>query len=122
VTARWHGRRSTVAGGNDPRSAERRPRPRPVIVFVAALAAACATLGRPTANLAVRCDVAEASVLVDDVLIGPVSEWAPPGHAIRPGSHRIEIRHPGYFSHYAEFHVVEGGQTLVAADLHPLLD
>ena len=91
-------------------------------VAVWALLASCATLSGPRPNFAVRCNVPEASVLIDDVLIGPASEWAPPGRTIRPGRHRVEIRHPSYFSHYAEVQVTEGGQALVSADLHPLLD
>jgi hypothetical protein len=83
----------------------------------------CATLASgPRGSLAVRCNVAEAGVLVDDVLVGPVSEWAPPGRPLRPGFHRIEIRHPGYFSHYAEVDIAVGRPSQVAAELHPLLE
>jgi hypothetical protein len=83
---------------------------------------ACATLRRPTASFAVRCNVPEAAVLVDDVLVGRASEWAPPGRPIRPGFHRVELRHPGYFSHYSEVDLPTGGQATVSAELHPLLD
>ena len=86
------------------------------------LLAACAT-GRPaTVTLAVRCNVPDASVLVDDVLVGHASQWAPPGHTLRPGFHRIEIRQVGYFSHYTEIDLRDGAATVVQADLHPLLD
>jgi hypothetical protein len=85
--------------------------------------ASCATLaGGPSGTFAVKCNVADAAVLVDDVLVGRVAEWAPPGRPIRPGFHRIEIRHPAYFSHYTEIEVVDGRPSLVAAELHPLLD
>jgi hypothetical protein len=83
----------------------------------------CAIVARgPSGSFAVKCNVGEAAVLVDDVLVGRVSEWAPPGRPIRPGFHRIEIRHPGYFSHYSEVEVADGRGAEVAAELHPLLD
>jgi hypothetical protein len=83
---------------------------------------ACATMRGSAGNFAVDCDVPEASVLIDDVLVGRVSEWAPPGRSIRPGFHRVELRHPGYFSHYAEVQVSDGAPSMVTAQLHPLLD
>jgi hypothetical protein len=92
------------------------------VAVVASLLAACATFSGPTGRFSVRCNVPEASVLVDDVLLGPASEWAPPGRPIRPGFHRVEIRHPGYFSHFAEIEMTDGGRAVVAANLHPLLD
>jgi hypothetical protein len=82
----------------------------------------CVTPPQPAANLQVQCNVADAVVLIDDVLVGRADEWAPPGRAIRPGFHRVEIRHPGYFSHYAEIQLVDRGGAVVTASLHPLLD
>jgi hypothetical protein len=90
--------------------------------LLALLVTSCATMHRPAASFAVRCNVPDAALLIDDVLVGRVSEWAPPGHAVRPGFHRIEIRQAGYFSHYAEIEPPAGGQALVQAQLHPLLD
>jgi hypothetical protein len=86
------------------------------------LAAACATFGRPAGTFKLECNVPDAVLLIDDVLVGRASEWAPPGRAIQPGFHRVEIRHPGYFSHYAEIQLSDGGGAAVKADLHPLLD
>jgi PEGA domain len=83
---------------------------------------ACATVPPPAGNLQVKCNVPEAVVLIDDVLVGRADEWGPPGKAIRPGFHRVEIRHPGYFSYYEEIQLGDGGGAVVTASLHPLLD
>jgi hypothetical protein len=83
---------------------------------------ACATMTRPGGSLQIQCNVPDAAVFVDDVLVGRAAEWAPPGKALRPGFHRVEVRHPSYFSHYAEVELADGGGALVKADLHPLLD
>lgn len=84
--------------------------------------AACATMGRSTSTLQLQCNVPDAVVLIDDLLVGRASEWAPPGRQIRPGFHRVEVRHPGYFSHYAEIDLRDGAATLLKAELRPLLD
>lgn len=83
---------------------------------------ACATFRTPAASFQVKCNVSEAVVLIDDVLVGSAANWAIPGRSIRAGFHRVEIRHPGYFSHYAEIDLPNGGGTVLTAELHPLLD
>jgi hypothetical protein len=96
---------------------------RRLIVAVAILTVSgCATFGRPAANFTLECNVPEAVLFIDDVLVGRASEWAPPGRPIRPGFHRIEVRHPGYFPYYAEIDLADGGAAVVKADLHALLD
>jgi hypothetical protein len=92
------------------------------VIVLACLAAACATFGRSAGTFQVECNVPDAMVIIDDVLVGRVSEWSRPGRQIRPGFHRIEIRHPSYFSHYAEIELSDGGGQVVKAELHPLLD
>jgi PEGA domain len=74
------------------------------------------------ASVTVRCNVPEAAVLIDDVLVGRAADLAPPGRSVRPGFHRIEIREEGYFSHYAEITLPEGGHSLVTAELHAVLE
>jgi hypothetical protein len=91
-------------------------------VLAIVLVCGCATFSRPAGRFEVHCNVPEAVLIIDDVLVGRVSEWAPPGRQIRPGFHRIEIRHPSYFSHYAEIDLRDGGGTALKAELHPLLD
>ena len=91
--------------------------------FSVALAAACATTGGfGAAAFRVECNVPDATVWVDDVLIGRASDWAAQGRHIRPGFHRVEIRHPTHYSHFAEVELAEGGTAVVKADLRPNLD
>jgi hypothetical protein len=96
---------------------------RRLLVGAALVASACAT-GHPDGSgaLAIECNVPEALLVIDDVTVGRVSEWKPPGQAIRPGFRRVEIRQPGYFSHYAEIDLKDGGAAAVRAHLHPQLD
>ena len=37
---------------------------------------------------------------VDDVLVGKVTDWKSEGKQIRAGFHRIEVRHPNYYSFF----------------------
>lgn len=87
------------------------------------LALACATTGiYGAAALRVDCNVPDATLWVDDTLIGKASDWATDGKYIRPGFHRLEVRAPGYYSHYAELDLKEGGAAVVEAELRPQLD
>jgi hypothetical protein len=64
--------------------------------------AACATVPpRPRARLTVTCNVPDASLWIDDAFAGTASMWAK-GAAIPAGFHRVEVRHPGHFSFFAE--------------------
>ena len=82
----------------------------------------CATARSGAGIFEVQCNVPEAMVLIDDVVVGRAADWAPPGRAIRPGFRRVEIRYPGYHSHYAEIDIADGGGARVKAELHLLLD
>jgi hypothetical protein len=84
-------------------------------------AAACAHAGVGVA-LQVEANVPDATIWVDDVLIGKVADWARDGRHIRPGFHRVEIRAPGYYSVYQEVDQPEGGRAAVKATLRPLLE
>ena len=92
------------------------------LLLALALVSGCATFARNVGTFQVQCNVPDAMVIIDDVLVGRVSEWSVPGRQIRPGFHRIEIRHPSYFSHFAEIELSDGGGQVVKAELHPLLD
>jgi hypothetical protein len=94
-----------------------------VVVVVFILSAGCATM-KPegAATLHVECNVPEAAVLLDDAMIGRVSELARENKFIRPGFYRVEIRCPGYYSYFTEITVADGGMAPVKAELHPLLD
>lgn len=89
---------------------------------LAAWAAGCATArpGSP-ATLAVRCNVPDAAVFVDDVFVGRASEWAQV-HRVRPGFHRIELRDPSHYAHRTQVQLAPGGGAVVQAELRRLLD
>lgn len=96
--------------------------PRRLLLF-AVLALGCATISPQGATrFQVQCNVPDAMVLVDDVLIGRCAEWSQPGRYIRAGFHRVEIRHPDHYSHFSEVEAPDGGAVLVRAQLYPLLD
>ena len=78
----------------------------------------------PHGAVALRVDsnVADATVWVDDVLVGSVADWAKDGKHIRSGFHRIEIRHPGYYSFFQEVELPEGSHAAVNAQLRPIIE
>jgi hypothetical protein len=98
---------------------------RVLVLFVTVLGffAACATM-KPEASgtLKVECNVPDAAIVIDEVVVGRVSDLAKTGKSLRPGFYRIELRHPGHYSHFSEVTVTEGGAAMVKADLHALLD
>lgn len=90
---------------------------------LAVTSAGCAhTIPYGAVAFRVESNVPEASVLVDDVLIGKVSDWSSEGRHIRAGFHRIEVRHPGYYSFFQEVELPEGGQTTVKAQLRQVIE
>jgi hypothetical protein len=73
----------------------------------------------------VEANVPDATVWIDDVLVGRAAEWTASGQAvrhIRDGFHRVEVRAPGYYSVYREIDDPKGGLVTVDARLKPLLD
>jgi hypothetical protein len=94
------------------------------LVFALSVSAvSCAHLSTPAGvTLHVEANVPEATIWVDDVLIGTVSAWAREGRHIRAGFHRVEIRAPGYYSVFQEVEQPEGGRADVKATLRPLLE
>jgi len=87
-----------------------------------ALAGCAHTLSAGAVGVRVECNVPDATVWIDDLLAGSAKEWRSEGHQIRAGFHRIEIRHPGYFSFFQEVDLPPGSQTVVNARLRELLD
>jgi hypothetical protein len=94
-----------------------------LLAALAAVDAGCAT-AIPYGAISMRVDsnVPDATVWVDDVLVGRVTDWAKDGRHIRSGFHRIEIRHSGYYSYFQEVELPEGAHTIVKAQLHPLVE
>jgi hypothetical protein len=93
------------------------------VLAVVALAPACATtMPRGAVSFRVDANVPDATVWVDDVLVGSARDWATDGKHIRAGFHRIEIRHPGYYSFFQEVELPEGSHANVSAQLRPIIE
>jgi hypothetical protein len=92
-----------------------------VLMAVAAVYLACATAGAGTVPFRVEANINEASVWVDDKLVGKVSDLGGGGIRIKAGFHRVEIRHPGYYSYFQEIEVKPGDNLLVHAKLRELI-
>jgi hypothetical protein len=94
-----------------------------LLVAVAGFCLGCATMKVEEAGVfTVECNVPEAAVLLDDNVVGRAGELRHNAKTLRPGFYRVELRHPGYYSYFAEINIPEGGATAVKAELHPLLD
>src|SRR5207244_8095390 len=79
-------------------------------------AASCAHgLAENAIAFRVECNVPDATVWVDDVLVGKVSDWKSDGRHIRAGFHRIEIRHPNYYSFFKAVELPGGTLVVVNA-------
>jgi len=88
-----------------------------------ALVPACATtMPRGAVSFRVDSNVPDATVWVDDVLVGSARDWATDSKHIRAGFHRIEIRHPGYYSFFQEVELPEGSHAAVSAQLRPIIE
>jgi hypothetical protein len=83
----------------------------------------CATGRLPAHMIALRVEsnVKEASVLIDDRLVGRVSDLANSAKRLPAGFHRLEIRHPGYYSYFQEIEMKGGEEILVKAHLRELI-
>lgn len=92
------------------------------LLAVASLSA-CATLGKPKDMVPFRVEgnVPDATVWVDDQLVGSVTAVAKQGTFLRAGFHRVEVRHPDYYSYFAEVTPKQGEPVLIHAELHALL-
>ena len=94
-----------------------------LLLLLAAVGGGCAhTLGAYAVGVRVECNLPDATVWIDDLLAGSAAEWKGEGHQIRAGFHRIEIRHPGYYSFFQEVDLPPGSRTVVNAKLRELLD
>jgi hypothetical protein len=87
-----------------------------------ALGGCAHTLEMGAVGVRVECNIPDATVWIDDLLAGSTKEWKSEGHQIRAGFHRIEIRHPGYYSFFQEVDLPAGSRTVVNANLRELLD
>jgi len=87
------------------------------------LVAGCAhTLEPGEVGVRVECNVPDASVYIDDLMVGNATDWKKEGHQVRAGFHRIEIRAPGYYSFFQEIELPAGAHAVVNANLREVLD
>jgi len=94
-----------------------------VLAAVGLASVGCATMTPYGAvGMRVESNVPDATVWVDDVLVGNVRDWAREGKHIRSGFHRIEVRHSGYYSFFKEVELPEGAQAVVNAQLRPTVE
>ncbi len=94
-----------------------------LLLFAIALLSACATIGAPkdTVPFRVDVDVPDATVWVDDHLVGSATVLAKQGTFLRAGFHRVEVRHPDYYSYFTEVTPKQGEPVVIHAELHTLL-
>jgi hypothetical protein len=95
-----------------------------LFALLASVSAGGCAHSMPYGAVAFRVDsnVPEATVWVDDVLVGKASDWAKDGKHIRAGFHRIEVRAPGYYSFFQEIELPEGAQATVNANLRQVIE
>lgn len=93
-----------------------------VLGLTSALACATAGSGPPSAGLQVSGNVADATIWIDDRLSGQVADFSKPGKRLPAGFHRVEVRAPGYYSHFQEVDAKPGADVTIQANLHELLD
>jgi hypothetical protein len=95
----------------------------PILALLLTVAIACAhTLSADAIALRVQSNVPDATVWIDDVLVGTAKDWNKDGREIRAGFHRIEVRHPGYYSFFQEVEVAGGSKVVVNATLRELIE
>jgi hypothetical protein len=92
--------------------------------FAIALGAGCATAGsRPDlVSFRVQTNVPDATIWIDDHLAGTASDLSQPGQRLPIGFHRVEIRHPGYYSVFQEVKPKRGEAVIISAELHELVE
>jgi hypothetical protein len=91
-------------------------------LFALSVASCAHSLGGEAISFRVECNVPDATLWVDDVLVGKVTDWKSDGKQIRAGFHRIEVRHPNYYSFFQEVEVPGGSHVVVNAKLRELIE
>jgi hypothetical protein len=87
------------------------------------LVAGCAhTLEPGSVGVRVESNVPDATVYIDDLMVGRAADWKAEGHQIRSGFHRIEVRAPGYYSFFQEIELPAGAHAVINANLREVLD
>jgi hypothetical protein len=92
------------------------------LALVATLAFGCATSRQgASGTLKIECNVPQATLRIDDVLLGRAADWSTP-RPLGAGFHRVEIGEASHFTFYAEIKLREGEAAIVRAELRPLLE
>jgi hypothetical protein len=74
-----------------------------------------------SALLKVDCPVTDAMVWVDDAAVGEIAEL-PRGVRVRPGEHRIEVRHDRFHTRYFMVTLRQGEEKVLRVALAEVLD
>ena len=56
------------------------------------------------------------------MLVGKASDFKKDGRQIKPGFHRVEVRHPNYYSFFQEVELPGGSKVVVNAKLRELVE
>ena len=92
------------------------------LALLLVLATSCAhTIGAKAISFRVECNVPDATLWIDDALVGTAKSWES-ARNIRAGFHRIEVRHPGYYSFFQEVELAGGSEVVVNAKLRELVE
>jgi hypothetical protein len=73
------------------------------------------------AVILVQSNVPDAELWIDERFVAPVGALRG-GVTLRPGTHRVEVRHPGYHSFYDAVTVRARERNTLAVRLVPVLD
>ena len=87
-----------------------------------ALLGCAQTLSSGAIAMRVDCNVPDATLWIDDSLVGTTANWKNGEKQIRAGFHRIEVRHPGYYSFFQEVELPGGSHVVVTAKLRELVE
>ena len=98
-------------------------KPLALLVLLTVVHSGCATVGsgRETVALRLEGNVPDATIWVDDHLVGKLSDFSKSGKRLPVGFHRVEVRATGYYSHFQEVDAHPGQDISIHADLHELI-
>ena len=91
-------------------------------LLLLALVSCAHTLSGCAIAFRVDCNVPDATVWIDDVLVGKAADFKGDGRPIKPGFHRVEVRHPNYYSFFQEVELPGGSKVVVNAKLRELVE
>lgn len=108
--------------------------PRPAVVFLLIIACgACGAACGPSAHrppagpppsgvVQLRCTVPDATIWIDEALVGLVGDIPKGGIRLTTGAHRIELRHERYHTRYIDVTLAPGELRRIEVTLAEVLD